>query len=99
MRKREFTWGAWNYDCEGEAYVIAKDQCPEKENVPDFICREDGLSSDCKPEMVVQEGWARWECRTDWENGDGEPFSWYVIYDGKVPRSFPVWLVRKDEWY
>lgn len=98
-QKRKFTWGAWNYDLCGEAYIIAKDQCPKKESVPDFICREDGIPHKCKSEMVVQEGWCRWEVRTDWEDGDGEPCGWYVVYEAKVKRAFPVWIVRKDEWY
>lgn len=99
MPKRKFTWDAWDYDCDGSAYIIAKDECPEKANVPDYICQVDGIHPECKPEMVVEEGWLRWEVRRDWDNGDGEPSGGYVVYNAKVPRAFPVWIVRKDEWY
>lgn len=97
---KKFKWGSWDYDCCGaESYVISKDQCSNKEDVPDYICKVDRINEECKAEMNVQEGWCRWEVRTDWEDGDGEPQAWYCIYEKKVPRSFPVWTVRKDEWY
>lgn len=97
--KRRFVWDAWDYDCDGEAYIIAKDACPNREDVPDFICREDGIHSECKSEMRVQEGWCRWEVRSDWEGCNGKPQGWYCVYDQAVPRSFPVWIVHKEEWY
>lgn len=99
MRRRNFTWDAWDYDYNGRSYVIAKDQCPEKENVPDFICREDSIPPECKPGMDVQEGWCRWEVRSDWEDYEGTPCGGYVVYPWKEPRSFPVWLVRQGDWY
>lgn len=98
-RKRKFTWDAWDYDCDGDAYIIAKDECPRCEDVPDFICREDHLDPACTTDMVVKEGWCRHECRTDYEEHYGERLSSYVVHDEKVPRAFPVWIVRKDEWY
>ena len=97
--KRQFVWDTWDYDLDGVAYIIAKDACPNKEDVPDFICREDQISLRCKPEMRVQEGWCRWEMRSDWDGGYGEACGGYCIYDQKVLRSFPVWIVRKEEWY
>lgn len=106
---RQFKWDAWDYDCDGEAYIIAKDECPLAENVPDFICENDHIHSDCKPEMVVEEGWCKYQVRTDWENGDGEPRGGYLVEKRKEPPKdsqgkkktgwFPVWIVRKDEWY
>ena len=96
---RQFTWNAWDYDCDGEAYIISKDECQEKTEVPTYICKVDNISEECKSDMNVQEGWCRWEVRSDWENGDGEPRGWYVIYDKKVLRSFPIWIVKKEEWY
>ena len=27
--KRYFVWATWDYDCDGEAYIIAKDVCPQ----------------------------------------------------------------------
>lgn len=96
---RKFKWNAWDFDCDGEAYIIAKDECPKKDEVPTYICNVDRIHSDCKPEMNVSEGWCRWEVRTDWEHGDGLPKGWYVIHNSKVKNSFPVWIVRKEEWY
>lgn len=78
-RQRKFVWTTWNFDCEGDAYIIAKAECPNRENVPDYICNKDNLAEECKPEMNVQEGWARWEVRRDWEDGDGEPIGWHYF--------------------
>lgn len=106
---RKFKWDAWNYDCDGEAYIIAKDECPKKIDVPDFICKNDFIDPECKPEMIVQEGWCKFQVRSDWEDGDGKPCGSYVVYKQKEsPKDlygkkksgwFPVWIVRKDEWY
>lgn len=108
-KKRLFTWDAWDFDGDGESYIIAKDLCPEKENVPDFICQKDYIDPACKSDMVVDEGWCKWQVRTDWEGADGTPQGWYVVYrqkdapkalnGKKQPGWFPVWLVRKEEWY
>lgn len=97
--KRYFVWATWDYDCDGEAYIIAKDVCPNKEDVSDFICREDRIPAKSKSEMRVQDGWCRWELRSDWNNDYGDRGGGYCIYDQKVPRAFPVWIVRKEEWY
>ena len=109
MSKRKFTWDSWNYDFDGDAYIIAKDQCPEIENVPDYICRVDYIDATCKKDMQVEEGWCKWQVRTDWEDGDGEPHGWYVIEKQKNPPEdmygkkkrgwFHVWIVRKGYWY
>lgn len=99
MGKKKFTWNEWDYDCDGEAYIIAKSECPNKSDVPDYICRVDRISDECKPDMNVKEGWCRWEVRTDWDNGNGEPQGWYCIYRSPVKRAFPVRIVRKEEWY
>lgn len=106
---KKFKWDAWDYDFDGSAYIIAKDMCQNREDVPDFICREDGIHPECKLDMVVEEGWCKYECRSDWEGGDGEPRGSYVVVkqinqpcdiNGKKKRGwFPVWIVRKDEWY
>lgn len=107
--KRRFTWDAWDYDCSGEAYIIAKDQCPNAANVPSYICKVDDIDPACKSEMQVEEGWCKFQVRTDWENGDGEPCGGYVVYKQKEPPKnkngkkqsgwFPVWIVYKGEWY
>lgn len=105
---RKFTWYDWNFDDDGDAYIIAKEECPERENVPDYICRVDHIHSECKPEMRIEEGWCKFQVRSDWEGVDG-PHGWYVvetyephtknIYGKRKPGWFPVWIVRKEEWY
>lgn len=103
---RKFAWDSWDYDCDGNAYIIAKDQCPNKEDVPDFICQLDDLDPACKANMVVREGWCGYQCRTDWEDGDGQPFGGYAVEEGSKPPLcrrngkrrpgwFPVWIVRE----
>ena len=100
--KRKFKWLAWDFDCDGDAYVIAKSECPERESVPDYIVKNDCIHPDCKPYMIIQEGWCKWQVRTDWENGDGEPQGGYSVTLG-IPVNkkgwFPVWIVRKGDWY
>jgi hypothetical protein len=106
---RDFKWNAWDFDGDGEAYIIAKDECLERENVPEYIIKEDGLSPGCKDGMKVEEGWCKFQVRSDWDDGEGETRGWYVvetyepftknIYGKRKPGWFPVWIVRKDEWY
>ena len=98
MSKAKFTWDAWDFDCDGDAYVIAKRECPEKEDVPDYIVKEDCLHPDCKAGMVVKEGWCKYQVRTDWENRDGEPTGGYFVetYEPltkKLDGKKKVWLV------
>lgn len=107
----KFTWDYWNFDGDGGAFIIAKKVCPLKEDVPQFIIDADGLHNDCKSGMVVEDGWCKWQVRTDWENLDGEPAGGYVVQEekfvaktldlyGKRKRGwFPVWIVRKEDWY
>lgn len=97
-RKRKFTWDAWDYDGDGSAYIIAKDECPHREGVLGFICRKNHIEPKCAADMVVKDGWCRYECRTDWEEHYGERLSLYAAYDEKVPHAFPVWIVRKEPW-
>lgn len=102
---RAFTWDMWDYDLEGMAYIIAKDQCPDIEDVPDFICKEDYLPLDCKQDMHPYEGWCKFQVRADWADGSDRNTGWYVIEEGKEPPKdsigkkkcgwFPVWIVRK----
>jgi len=106
---RKFKWNSWDFDCDGDAYIIAKAECTKRDNVPDYIIREDCLHPDCKDGMKIEEGWCKYQVRTDWENGDGKPLGGYVVeqyepltrkLDGKrKPGWFPVWIVRKGEWY
>lgn len=105
---KSFIWNAWDFDCDGVAYIIAKSECPTRENVPNYIIREDCLHEECKDGMVVEEGWCKYQVRTDWENGDGKPRGGYCVQRGVRPRGiggkaktgwFPVWIVRQGEWY
>lgn len=106
---RKFTWDSWDFDLDGDAYIIAKGECPERENVPDYIIKADNLHHDCKDGMKIEEGWCKYQVRTDWENGDGKPMGGYFIetyepftknlFGKRKPGWFPVWIVRKDEWY
>jgi hypothetical protein len=105
---RKFTWNSWDFDCDGDAYIIAKAECPERENVPDYIVKADNLDPACKLGMVIEEVWCAFQVRSDWEDSDG-PHGWYVVerreaftkrLDGRrKPGWFPVWIIRKGEWY
>lgn len=54
-------------------------------------------------------GWCKYQVRTDWANDDdAKPHGGYVVrseaetkrLDGRrKPGWFPVWVVRKGEWY
>ena len=37
---RKFKWNMWNYDCDGNAYIIAADECPNRADVPSYIVKE-----------------------------------------------------------
>ena len=122
-RKRKFTWDVWDYALDGSAYIIAKSECPNREDVPEYIVTNDNLSLEIldgnNPLHTsldeVKEGWCKYQVRTDWENGDGEPQGGYYVIDGANPTEtrycsgekigkrkpgwFPVWIVRIGEWY
>lgn len=110
MRKRKFTWQSWDFDCEGDSYIIAKAECPDVELVPEYICREDNLHTDCMAGISkdIEEGWARYQVRSDWEDHEGEATGGYYItcFESETLRQgkriggwFPVWIVRKGDWY
>lgn len=106
---KRFTWDTWDYDGDGTAFIVAKSEVPEIEAVPAYIVAADHLSPTCAEGMEVREGWCKWQVRTDWEGGDGEPRGWYVVEETKrrptrldgrpLPGWFPVWIVRVGEWY
>ena len=105
---RKFTWDAWNFDDDGNAYIIAKSKCPKRENVPNYIIKEDRLHQDCTSCMVIEEGWCKFQVRPDWFDKEG-PRGWYVVVQDETetkridsrrkPGWFEVWVVRKGEWY
>lgn len=104
----KFKWRAWDIDGDGEAYVVAKRECPEKEDVPAYIIKEDNLHPDCREGMVVEEAWCSYQCRSDWDGTKG-PHGFYVVeffesftknmYGKRKPGWFSVWIVRKGDWY
>jgi len=112
---RKFKWNMWNYDCDGNAYIIAADECPNRADVPFYIVKEDGLSEtvldpslgECLCADIVEEGWCKFQVRTDWEDMEGKRHGWYVVE--KAPHNspifrgkrgwFPVWIIRLGEWY
>ena len=61
--ERKFKWDMWDFDCSGMAYVIAKDECKNRRDVPQYIVKKDGLHPDvlnpklgeCLCENIVQE--------------------------------------------
>ena len=102
---KRFKWEVWDYDLEGRAYVVAKSECKEACDVPSYIIERDGLSPACAADMVVEEGWCKYQVRSDWYDMDG-PGGGYVVE--KIPHSattfkgrrgwFPVWIVRAGKW-
>ena len=99
----KFKWDAWNFDDDGDAYIIAKRECPEKENVADYIIKEDGLHIDCKDGMNIKEGWCKWQIRADWVNCEDTRTGGYYVeteHDKKGKKGwFPIWIIRKEGWY
>ena len=87
MSRRKFTYDHWDYDCNGSAYIIARSECLKRDDVPRYIIEADHLHEDClNPDKGahlsvadVREGWCKYQCRTDWENGDGKPQGGYFV--------------------
>lgn len=98
-KKRFFDWDVWDFDCDGSAYIISKDLCPSKDDVPQFIVDADKIHPDCKSEMEVLEGWCKYMVRSDWENIDG-PYGGYYVEErhtrpsGKKWKA-PAWVVPR----
>lgn len=105
----KFAWKKWDFDGEGEAYIIKKSLCPSHEDVLDLLIYTDNLRAEHRQEVIddgIQDGWCKYQVRSDWE--DGEPRGGYVVetnkaysldIHGKRKRGwFPVWIVRAGEW-
>lgn len=103
---KKFTWAMWDYDLDGMAYIIAKSECQEAHEVPNYIIVRDNLNPKCAPDMIVEEGWCKYQVRSDWYDMDG-PCGGYIVE--KAPHNsttyirrrgwFPVWIIRIGEWY
>ncbi|MDR1693376.1 MAG: hypothetical protein LBR72_08465 [Oscillospiraceae bacterium] len=105
-RKRKFTYDCWNYDCDGSAIIIAKDECPNQEDVPAWIVQAYHLDPEClNPKCEVhlsasdvKKGHCKYQVRTDWENTDGEPCGGYVVEDYE-PHTKDLYGKRKPGWF
>ena len=96
----KFTWNKWDFDSEGDAYVIRKSLCPKPEDIPDFIVKEDELPEhykSCIAEIAVEEGWCRFYVSRYWDDYDEPKGGFGVEFGGNKKRKpgwFPVWIVR-----
>jgi hypothetical protein len=107
----KFTWNKWDYDCDGEAYIIRKDLCPNREDVPKWIIETDKLHHDCinpdvNPHLSaddVKSGWCKFQVRTDWNDGDGygdgSPRGWYCVYDERDKAHIDLYGKKKRGWF
>ena len=99
MKKRKFTWDCWDFDLDGCAYVIAKDECG-KENLADYICSHNYVSGITGFEKI-SEGWCAFQVRRDWDNEDVPNGGYVVEICENKPKSgrgwFPVWIIRDDD--
>ncbi|MDR1688316.1 MAG: hypothetical protein LBS21_06860 [Clostridiales bacterium] len=93
MSKRKFTFEIWDFDLCGAAYVIAKDLCPKREDVPEWLVKTDHLDPECiNPENGegsffgandITEGFCKFQVRSDWLNDDdGKPHGGYCVEEG-----------------
>lgn len=112
---RKFKWDMWDFDGNGLAYIIAKDMCPNRCDVPKYIVKNDYLDPSVMDssygehlcEDGVMEGWCKFQVRSDWMDMEGEAHGWYVVNlasHGDTAYQhrcgwFPVWVVRVGEWY
>ena len=88
--RKKFTCDCWDYDCDGEAFVVAKDQCQGREDVPRWLVEQyplhpsslDPSYGHCLSADNVYEGWCKWQVRTDWYGyhiDPGCPMGGYVV--------------------
>ena len=112
---KKFKWDMCDFDGGGIAYIVSCDECTNKEDVPQYIVKNDCLSQDVLNadlgdrlcEEIVEEGWCKYQVRSDWDGEDGTPCGGYFVNKGphmtkayKGKRGwFKVWIVRVGEWY
>ena len=97
--KPRFKYKIWDFDCDGEAYVIAKRECTDRKGVPKWIVENDNLPPDVmNPDLgehlsveSVSEGWCKYQVRTDWDNCDGEPTGGYFVHEGAGKPSMSIY--------
>ena len=94
MSKAKFDYGIWDFNGNGSAYIIAKRECPKRENVPEWIVEKDNLHPNvlnpnipsagvCLSVDRVEHGWCKYQVRTDWDDGDGDPQGGYYAVEGE----------------
>jgi len=96
VSNRKFDFNCWDFDGDGEA-LVADAEIYSPTDAVDLakveLCTEAVEPSVC--------GWCHFECRTDWEDGDGSPQGGYVVRQtiDKPNRGrgwFKVWIARKS---
>jgi hypothetical protein len=98
---------SWDFDGYGHAFVVSKDVCKTPKDVLDLVKSEiERQPVNPGNEHAVEEGWCKFQCRSDWS--DGYAGGGYVVVDcerefettnalGKrTPGWFRVWYVRHD---
>lgn len=105
---RKFKWQMWDYDCDGTAYIISKSECPNKNDVPKYIVKEDCLSDDCLSPQYgegkylsvndVKEGWCKYMVRSDWYDVD-EPTGGYYVTEFESETKHSITGKRKSGWF
>lgn len=103
----KFTWYKWDYDCDGESYVIRKSICPNIDDVPKWIIENDNLDPEClNPTLTahlsvsdVKCGWCKYQVRTDWDNCDGTPTGGYYIKDDGGEAPINVHGKKQGGWF
>ncbi|GHU53047.1 hypothetical protein AGMMS49975_10150 [Clostridia bacterium] len=110
MNKRKFVEDSWDYDCDGYAYIVAKDCVKTLADVVErsaaFYCGEPREN----PEEYIQGGWCKYQVRTDWYEFEGERRGSYIVFDDTDAKKyilntngkrklgwFPVWILRFPE--
>ena len=104
MAKRNFTYDMWDYDCCGGAFVIAKDECIDKQNVVKYLIDKNEINKNDASKIDISdiyEGVCKYQVRTDWDGCEGEHRGGYLVDDSVTKRKgyFPVWILRVEEWH
>lgn len=90
---RSFTSNLWDFDGDGEAFIVAQDKYTAAEAVE----KADLELPDHKG-MQARYGMCAYQCRSDWEDDEGGPKGGYIVEIGEARKGrrgwFPVWIVR-----
>lgn len=87
-------------DGHGMLFIVAKDSCPEKEKVLDYIIARENLDPICKPEITVHEGQYNYEPYSDWEEYNSVYHSSTALLPPNLtPVLVPVWFICLGDRY